>query len=145
MASVEDPDTLTALFRRQGLKVTPQRQSIFRVLHGNTTHPTADAVYAAARAEMPTISLKTVYETLHRLAVLGKLQQLDVGTGAARFDPGGPPHPHLVCLSCGAVENVEGEVGEVKLTTGQLHGFVVRHADIVFHGLCPACAARATA
>lgn len=137
---MEDPDTLTALFRRHGLKVTPQRQSIFRILYNNTSHPTADAVFGAARAEMPTISLKTVYETLHLLTVLDQLQQLDVGTGAARFDPGEPPHHHLVCLSCGAVENVEGEVGELPLTADQLQGFVVRHTEIVLRGLCPGCA-----
>ena len=31
---------LTDLFRAQGLRVTPQRQAIFRLLHGNDRHPT---------------------------------------------------------------------------------------------------------
>jgi Fe2+ or Zn2+ uptake regulation protein len=49
---VRSPEELSALFKAQGLKVTPQRQCIFRVLHGNDAHPTAESVSAAAGAEM---------------------------------------------------------------------------------------------
>ena len=41
---------LTDLFRDRGLRVTPQRQAIFRLLTGNDRHPTVDALYDAARA-----------------------------------------------------------------------------------------------
>ena len=34
---------------------------------GNDRHPTVDSLYDAARTEMPTISLKTVYQTVHDL------------------------------------------------------------------------------
>jgi len=64
---------LTELFRARGLKVTPQRQAIFRVLHGETTHPTADAVYDAVSESMPTISLRTVYQTLNDLTAMGEV------------------------------------------------------------------------
>ncbi len=43
-------------------------------------------VWVERRSQMPTISLKTVYQTLHSLAALGQLQQIDLGTGSARFD-----------------------------------------------------------
>jgi hypothetical protein len=64
---VKSVEELTALFRRCGHKVTAQRQCIFRVLQGDLSHPTAESVYEAARAEMETISLKTVYQTLNSL------------------------------------------------------------------------------
>jgi hypothetical protein len=83
---VQTPDALTELFRARGLKVTPQRQRIFAVLHSSDVHPTAEAVFAAARATMPTLALKTVYQTLNDLAAMGELQPLDLGTGATRFD-----------------------------------------------------------
>ncbi len=75
------------MFRAQGRKVTAQRQCIFRVLQGDVTHPTAESVYAVARAEMETISLKTVYQTLNELAAMGEIAALDLGTGTTRFDP----------------------------------------------------------
>ena len=87
VTDVRPPDELTERFRSSGRKVTAQRQCIFRVLQGDVTHPSAEAVYEAARAEMETISLKTVYQTLHELAELGEVNTLDVGTGTVRFDP----------------------------------------------------------
>ena len=42
-------DELTTRFREQGLRVTPQRQVIFRLLDGNAEHPTVEALYEAAR------------------------------------------------------------------------------------------------
>ena len=75
------PEELTELFRSHGRKVTAQRQCIFRVLQGDVTHPSAESVHAVASKEMETISLKTVYQTLHDLAELGEIASLDLGTG----------------------------------------------------------------
>jgi Fe2+ or Zn2+ uptake regulation protein len=133
------PAELTEAFRDRGLKVTPQRQAIFRILHGATIHPTADAVYAAVAAEMPTISLRTVYQTLNDLASMGEVQALDLGTGSARFDPNLDAHHHLVCESCGTVHDLYAEFDEVKVPARQQHGFVIESTEIVFRGRCADC------
>ncbi len=125
---MNNPDELTEAFRRQGLKVTPQRQCIFRALHRNPAHPSAEAVYEAVRAEMPTISLRTVYQTLNDLAAMGELRQLTLGTGSARFDPNGEAHQHLVCDGCGKVVDVYTDTSGLELTPGDRQGFTVdRH------------------
>ena len=62
-----------------GLKVTPQRQLLFRCSHGNTSHPTAEALYTRREPVMPGISLRTVYQTLTDLAAMGELQSLSSG------------------------------------------------------------------
>ncbi|HVF76330.1 MAG TPA: transcriptional repressor [Acidimicrobiales bacterium] len=136
---MKTPAELTELFRVHGLKVTPQRQCIFRLLHGNEAHPTAESVYAAARAEMPTISLKTVYQTLNDLAEMGELQVLDLGTGSGRFDPNVGAHHHLVCERCGKVRDVNVEFPAVKVPRGKEQGFRIREAEVVFRGVCDEC------
>jgi Fe2+ or Zn2+ uptake regulation protein len=136
---VEDPATVTQLFREQGLKVTPQRQAIFGIMHRSPGHMTANAVYQEARAEMETISLKTVYETLHSLVALGLVRQLDLGTGQVLFDASVTAHHHLVCNRCGRTEDVNLDVE--PLSEAQRHGFVVLQTEIVARGLCPRCAA----
>src|SRR6476620_7012857 len=105
---MQTADKLTGLFRTQGLRVTPQRQAIFRLLHGNDRHPTVEALYDAARVEMPTISLKTVYQTVHDLEALGQVSLLDLGTGSVRVDPTvESDHHHVVCSSGGLVHDIE--------------------------------------
>src|SRR6185437_3913486 len=100
------PGEMVELFRRRGLKVTPQRECIFEVLWGAREHPTADGVFAEARVRMPTMSLRTVYQTLNDLVFMGELHQLDLGTGSSRFDPTNEAHHHLVCTSCGKVRDL---------------------------------------
>lgn len=138
-------DVLTEQFRARGLKVTPQRQSIFRVLAGSTVHPTAESVHAQVAAEMPTISLRTVYQTLNDLAAMGELSALDVGTGATRFDPNLDPHHHLVCDACGRIVDLDAEFPGVTVpVTGETAGFQVTSTEIVFRGRCATCASAAT-
>jgi Fe2+ or Zn2+ uptake regulation protein len=133
-------DELTLLFRSRGRKVTPQRQCIFRVLQGDVTHPTADTVYARARGEMETISLKTVYQTLNELAVMGEIQALDVGTGTTRFDPNiEDAHHHLVCKRCGKVRDLHADFSYVTVPSGAEDGFEVAGAEVVFRGVCADC------
>jgi Fe2+ or Zn2+ uptake regulation protein len=146
MQLMRSADELTELFRANGRKVTAQRQCIFRVLQGNVTHPSAEAVHAEASREMETISLKTVYQTLHDLSDLGEIASLDVGTGMTRFDPNvDDPHHHLVCRQCGKVRDLVAAFPELQIPDGAELGFEVGSAEIVFRGLCDDCRRAGTA
>ena len=137
---MKSPDQLVLAFREAGLKVTPQRQLLFRLLHNNTAHPTAETLYEVAVREMPGISLRTVYQTLTDLAAMGELQQIDLGGGAARFDPNVDDHHHVVCDSCGDVRDVYVANAD-EISVAGLAGFSVQSARIVFSGKCPSCTA----
>jgi Fur family peroxide stress response transcriptional regulator len=137
---MRSPDQLVAAFRASGRKVTPQRERIFRVLHESHTHPTADAVHAAVVTDMPSVSLRTVYSTLHDLAEMGELRQLELGTGSARFDPNTDEHHHLVCDRCGAVTDFAADFPGVTLGADNPFGFRVDSTQIVFRGRCSSCA-----
>jgi Fur family peroxide stress response transcriptional regulator len=130
---------MTQLFRERGLKVTPQRECIFGVLWGASGHPTAEAVFAEARKVMPTMSLKTVYQTLNDLAEMGEVQQLDLGTGSSRFDPNVEAHHHLVCERCGKVKDLFVDFGTLQVPASARQGFKVGSAEVVFRGLCAEC------
>jgi Fe2+ or Zn2+ uptake regulation protein len=143
VAGVKSVEVLTEQFRARGLKVTPQRQSIFRALSSSTVHPTAESVYAAVSAEMPTISLRTVYQTLNDLAAMGELSTLDLGTGSTRFDPNLEPHHHLVCDVCGRIDDLDVDFPSVVVpSTGESAGFEVTATEIVFRGRCARCASQ---
>jgi len=135
---VKSPVELTEAFRAAGLKVTPQRQLIFRLMHDNETHPTADSLFATASDMMPGISLRTVYQTLTDLASMGEIRMIDVGTGAGRFDPNTDDHHHVVCEGCGEVRDVYVE-GSDALSVRGLDGFTVSHTAILFNGTSSRC------
>ncbi len=137
---MQSPDALTDLFRANGWKITAQRQCIFRALEGDETHPSAERVYERVRREMPNVSLKTVYQTLHDLAELGEISALDLGTGSARFDPNvESTHHHVVCRSCGKVRDIDADFPELRVPPGSAPGFDVLSAEVVFRGLCDEC------
>lgn len=135
------PSELVDVFRAHGRKVTPQRQCIFEVLFGDTSHPTADAVHEAARQQMTTMSLKTVYQTLHELVALGEVAALDLGTGTIRFDPNvDTTHHHLVCRGCGRVSDLNADFSTLQVPAEQAAGFLVGAPEVVFRGWCASCA-----
>jgi Fe2+ or Zn2+ uptake regulation protein len=137
---MKDVAQLTDAFRAQGLRVTPQRQAIFRLLHGDDGHPTVEALYDRARADMPTISLKTVYQTVHDLEALGEVRTLDLGTGSLRVDPNvEDDHHHLVCTSCGRVRDLPMEFAGLHVPHRLRRGFTVDDVQVIFRGRCGEC------
>jgi len=134
-------DELTDLFRERGLRMTPQRQVIFRLLHDNDRHPTVESLYDAARTDMPTISLKTVYQTVHDLETMGEVELLDVGTGSIRVDPNvDRVHHHLVCRQCGTVRDVLLDIADLRVPARYRREFTVEAVEVVFRGVCDDCA-----
>ena len=129
---MKSPTELTEAFRANGLKVTPQRQLLFRLMHGNTMHPTADALFSEASVQMPGISLRTVYQTLTDLASMGELRLIEVGAGAVRFDPNVDDHHHVVCQTCGDVRDVY-VAGSQELRIDGLDGFFVDSTLSLIH------------
>ena len=100
--------------REEGLRVTPQRGASSPISSTtNRTRPSTRSTIAT-RAQMPTISLKTVYQTVHDLEALGEVRLLDVGTGQVRVDPNVEHgHHHLVCNACGRVADVSGRIPQL--------------------------------
>jgi Fe2+ or Zn2+ uptake regulation protein len=145
LCAVNTVDELTTRFRAEGLRVTPQRQVIFRLLHGVDTHPTVESLFEAARSEMPTISRKTVYQTVHDLEQMGEVQVLDIGTGSIRVDPNVEhAHQHLVCTRCGTVRDVLLDIADLRVPSRYRREFTVEAVEVVFRGVCDDCAAADT-
>jgi Fe2+ or Zn2+ uptake regulation protein len=91
---------------------------------------------------MPTISRKTVYQTVHDLEALGEVELLDVGTGSKRVDPNVErAHHHLVCSKCGTVRDVLLDVVDLRVPARYRRDFAVESVEVVFRGVCEACAA----
>jgi len=134
-------DKVCETLRMEGRRVTPQRRVIVEVLLADGSHLTADQVLRRARRELPDISPATVYNTLHELAELGLLQELDLGLGLdqRRYDLSTGKHDHLVCLRCGRVEDVPRRDG-IRCSLSEDRDFDVVDRRVIYLGYCPDCA-----
>lgn len=133
-----------ALCRRAGLKVTPQRQAVYATLAATDSHPTPDAIFAAVRRELPSVSLATVYKVLDQLSAHGLLVKVSTPDQAARYDARTDAHQHAACSRCGRIADLHaGHLDDALSQVPVPEGFRVRRVDVVLHGLCAQCAAQA--
>ena len=133
--------TLLERLRVRGWRITPQRRVIAQTLEGDHVHLTADTVLEKARAQLPEVSLATVYNTLNELVAMGEVIPVDASPGPIRYDPNvDKSHHHLVCLKCGDLHDVY-PVGEesIVLPRDQSFGYQLVNREILFQGYCPRC------
>lgn len=94
-----------AILKDKNLKATPQRLSVLKIL-GKHEHPTMDDLYASIKEEHPSISLATVYKNVNTLKAEGVIVEVNMPNGKMRYDIFSEPHIHVVCNTCGHVEDV---------------------------------------
>jgi Fe2+ or Zn2+ uptake regulation protein len=124
-----------------GLRMTPQRQVLLKVLGRMRHHPTADELVRHVRRILPSVSHATVYRNVQTLVEAGIISMLERAGGAVQYDANPEEHHHFVCTGCGQVLDVylTGIGYAIDRRRSHLHGAVIRTCEIQLHGLCPAC------
>lgn len=140
-------DQLVAKLQAARYRLTPQRLALVRMLATDSSHPSADQIYAHLRSEYPTISLATVYNTLEVLVELGEALPLDLNEGWTRYDVHRPAaHPHIVCRKCGRVDDLDVDGLNDFVHTAQVCStYSHLQPRIFFEGICPMCSYLTTA
>jgi Fur family peroxide stress response transcriptional regulator len=134
-----------AATREAGAKLTHQRLEIYREVASSLEHPTAEAVFEAVRARMPTVSLDTVYRTLWKLSDLGLVTTLGPRRESVRFDANLARHHHFVCVRCGLARDFESaalDALRVPESVQELGSVVGTHVEV--RGVCRRCANQRT-
>lgn len=98
-----------------GLKMTEQRRVILRVLNVSDDHPSVEVVYQRAKESDPTISIATVYRTLHLLDEMNLVKRHDFRENYSRFEVNTEHHHHLIDLETGEVVEFQNkELEQIK-------------------------------
>jgi len=122
------------------MRYSRQRERIYRTVLESADHPTAYMVYEWLRAEMPSLSLGTVYRNLNQLCDSGQLKRLPMPDGHSRFDKLDEAHAHIICEGCGRVADVMlRPLDMLKSAVSQETAYTLHTCDIVMHGLCEDC------
>ena len=104
-----DIQEIITKLRDNGFKVTPQRLAICKILFSRKDHPSAEDIHDEIKKEYPTISLATIYKTLHLLEKFRLVTELGFHEGSIRYDPDTRPHINLVCTKCGKITDYKSD------------------------------------
>ena len=135
------------LLRNAELRVTRPRLAVLAAV-AEHPHADTDTIVGVVRQALPEVSRQAVYDVLAALTGVGLLRKIQPSGSPARYESRvGDNHHHMVCRSCGVIADVDCAVGEAPCLIpsdpdGALDGFVVDEAEVVYWGICPACAAR---
>lgn len=133
-------DEFKAASRRAGVKITRQRLMIFEAVLRAPDHPDAEAVCTAVRAQIPTVSLDTVYRTLWLLCDLELVTTVGLQRERLRFDGNLHPHHHFICLRCGATHDFYSDRLDQLSLPADVHSLgKVQTVQVEVRGICQHC------
>ena len=135
--------------RSAGLKATLPRLKIINVFErSNVRHLTAEDVYKQLLADGLDVGLATVYRVLTQFEQAGLLMRHHFESGKAVFELNeGKHHDHLVCLTCGRVEEFfDPEIEKRQTRIARERGFEIHEHALYLYAECtkPRCPHRKT-
>ena len=122
-----------------GVRATAQRRAVLRAVGESPGSFTVAELHDRARRIEPGLGLATTYRTLELLRSNGGVHPL-LGEGRPTYVRCRPEHHHhLVCTSCGAVEETELCAAPSEAELQRRHGFRPAAHELDIYGTCRRC------
>jgi Fur family peroxide stress response transcriptional regulator len=140
----KNPNSLPALFknrcREHGLKITPQRNAIYKELIKSKNHPSASSIFNQVRKVFPDISFDTVNRTLLTFAEIGIVSTVEGYGEPKRFDPNTELHHHFRCIKCNKIIDFQHKFfDKIKIPQDIKKQFTVLSKRVLLEGICDKC------
>ncbi|MDC8787001.1 ferric iron uptake transcriptional regulator [Roseateles koreensis] len=129
----------TEEIKNSGLKATLPRIKILEIFQKTAQrHMTAEDVYKALLTEDADIGLATVYRVLTQFEQAGLLSRNHFESGKSVFELNeGAHHDHLVCLTCGRVEEFfDPEIEARQHAIALQRGFELQEHSLALYASC---------
>lgn len=131
--------------KKVGLKATLPRLKILEILDENVhLHMRAEDVYKALLEGGEDVGLATVYRVLTQFEAAGLVTRHHFEGGHAVFELNqGVHHDHILCVSCGRVDEFVDEVIEERQRAiAKKHGYAITDHSLYIYGRCADCLAK---
>jgi Fur family ferric uptake transcriptional regulator len=137
-------DLTTGSLKRNGVRLTRQRQILLELIDKTGQHLDAERLFQLAKEKDPKLNRVTVYRTLKLLKQGGLVDELDLmhQNGEQHYyeTRRKQEHAHVICLRCGKVEEFFGEPLQKLRRQIELHfGFQILLARTEVGGYCSHC------
>ena len=138
--TVTEASEFRAVCDSAGIAVTHQRQVVYQVLKSMHGHPSPEEVYVRVKIRIPSISLATVYKTIHLFIESGVFREVSLHHGTLRVETNARPHHHLVCTQCKSIADIDAEELGIGAKAHTLPGgFLAQRYAVDVLGLCTNC------
>ena len=125
-------------------RATRQRRAIRRAFERAARPLFPEQVLAAARADVASLGIATVYRNIKALLAEGWLAAIDLPGSATVYERSGKRHHHhFHCDRCRRVFELRGCLPRIDRLAGS--GFAVTRHELVLYGVCAACKAAPSA
>lgn len=126
------------LLKEYDLKVTPQRVAIVDELYMNG-HMNIDELYKNLQRKFPSISLATIYKNVNAMVEKIFLNEVKLPDTKTVYELVKDSHSHLVCSSCGNIEDIQLDTSIIEKSLSTMSKFKVENTEVVFSGTCQKC------
>jgi Fur family iron response transcriptional regulator len=115
-----------------GLRPTRQRLALAALLfNGSDRHVTAERLFDEATAARLSVSLATVYNTLHQFTTAGLLREIGVDGAKIYFDTNVSEHHHFLNEETGELLDIDDGLMQLGKLPPSPKGLRVARVDIV--------------
>ena len=120
------------LLRGAGLRPTRQRVALARLLFAEgDRHVTAERLHEEALASQVTVSLATVYNTLHQFTEVGLLREVAVEGAKTYFDTNTSNHYHFFCERSGKLLDISTGAISIEGLPEAPEGMAISRVDVL--------------
>jgi Fur family ferric uptake transcriptional regulator len=122
--------------------MTSQRRLVLEVLARAADHLSAEEIFERVRERAPGINISTIYRTLETLESKGLVYHSHLGHSMSQWHviPDQEAHQHLVCESCGRVQQVGLDAFlPYQRALEKMHGFRADPRHFAVFGRCQDC------
>ena len=133
---MKNKENLTKILKKEGLRYTLQRQSVWDEIKRSDEHRDAEDIYQSLRDKNISVSRATVYRTIDVLVKNKMVRKMDVGDGKSLYEPklDNEHHDHMICVDSGKIiEFFDQELELLQDKIAKKYGYkVVRHVHQLF-------------
>jgi len=139
--SISNYKEIKEIFHDKGLKCTPQRQAVLKVLQDSKGYLSINRIHSNVKELLPETGLATVYRSLETLVELNLVVKVHLEDGCHSYAiaPEGHRHP-IVCTDCNSViEYTECPMEDLSKKISKDTGIQINTHFLQLFGKCKEC------
>lgn len=141
--SISNYQEIKGIFHDKGLKCTPQRIAVLKVLQDSKGYLSINRIHKNVKEYLPGTGLATVYRSLETLEELNLIVKVHLEDGCHSYAvaPEGHRHP-IVCTECSSViEYTECPMEDLSKKISKDTGIQINTHFLQLFGKCKECQA----